>query len=83
MQTPEEILAQLTNILDEMFEVDPADVVPDAHLVDDLDSDSIDAVDLLVRLKELTGLQVDPEQFKSVERVSDVVDVIATVQANQ
>ena len=81
MQTPEEILAQLTNILDEMFEVDPADVTLDAHLLDDLDIDSIDAVDLLVKLKELTGLQVEPEQFKSVERVSDVVDVIAALQA--
>ena len=81
MQTNEEILAQLTSILDEMFEVDPADVTLDAHLVDDLDIDSIDAVDLLVKLKELTGLTVDPEQFKSVERVSDVVDVIATIQA--
>ena len=81
MQTNEEILALLTKILDEMFEVDPADVTMDAHLVDDLDIDSIDAVDLLVKLKELTGLTVEPEQFKAVERVSDVVEVIATLQA--
>jgi len=77
MRSNEDILNQLTEILDEMFEVPPEDVSLDAHLVDDLDIDSIDAVDLLAKLKELTGLQVDPEQFKTVRTVRDVVDTIA------
>lgn len=81
MRSQQDILNQLTEILEEMFEVPPADVSLDAHLVDDLDIDSIDAVDLLARLKETSGLQVDPEQFKAVRTVQDVVETIAALEA--
>ncbi|WP_250460497.1 acyl carrier protein [Microbulbifer litoralis] len=79
----EEILSELTDILVEMFEVDAADVTQDAHLSDDLDIDSIDAVDLIVRLKELTGKKIAPEEFKSVRTVGHVVDAIEKVMAEQ
>jgi acyl carrier protein len=71
-----EIQATLTDILVEMFEVDAVEVTPDAALYDDLDIDSIDAVDLIVRLKDLTGQKVDPEDFKEIRTISDVVDAI-------
>jgi acyl carrier protein len=76
LATRGEIEAKLAEILVEMFEVEAADVTHDALLYDDLDIDSIDAVDLIVRLKELTGKKVDPEQFKEIRTVKDVVDVI-------
>ena len=69
-------LAQLRAVLCDEFELDAADVRPDALLYDDLDIDSIDAVDLLVRLKELTGKDIAPEQFKEVRSVADVVAVL-------
>lgn len=81
MRSQQDILTQLTEILDEMFEVPPESVTLSADLVDDLDIDSIDAVDLLARLKELTGVQVDPEQFKAVRTVADVVNTIAEIEA--
>ncbi len=70
----EEILAELTRILVEMFEVDEADIVPEARLYEDLDIDSIDAIDMVIRLKEITGKKVSPEDFKSVRTVEDVVE---------
>lgn len=70
------ILKTLTGLLEEMFETDPAAVTPAAHLYDDLDIDSIDAVDLIVRLKEITGRKVSPEAFKAVRTVDDVVTAI-------
>ena len=81
MRSREEILGQLVDILDEMFEVPPDTVVLEAHLVDDLDIDSIDAVDMLAKLRETNGIQIDPEQFKSVQTVADVVNVIADIEA--
>lgn len=81
LNNKEEILSELTGILVEMFEVDAADVTPDAQLSDDLDIDSIDAVDLIVRLKELTGKKIAPEEFKSVRTVGDVVTAIEKVMA--
>lgn len=76
MKTREEIFEKLKSILEEMFEVEPNDIVMEAQLYDQLDIDSIDAVDLIARLSEITGIRVEPEQFKSVETVNDVVEVI-------
>ncbi len=59
-----------------MFEVEPNDIVMEAQLYDQLDIDSIVAVDLIARLSEITGIRVEPEQFKSVETVNDVVEVV-------
>ncbi len=72
--TREEIFATLSEYLQEMFEVPADKVAPDARLYEDLDLDSIDAVDLVVRLQELTGRKIKPDQFKTVRTVSDVVD---------
>ncbi len=76
MQNQDEILEQLKQVLEELFEVDPAKVKPEAHLYEDLDLDSIDAVDLVIKLKEITGKMANPEEFKSVRTVSDVVNVV-------
>ena len=77
MSSRDDIESTLTDILVEMFEVEQSEVTLDAHLFDDLDIDSIDAVDLIVRLKEYTSAEIDPERAKSVRTVGDVVDLVA------
>ena len=72
----ESILTELQRILTEQFELDRHAITPEAHLYQDLDIDSIDAVDLMVELKELTGRKLDPETFKQVRTVGDVVDAL-------
>ena len=72
--TENQILDELRKILADTFEIDPARVTLDAHLFDELDLDSIDAVDLVVKLQELTGRRIAPKEFKSVRTVGDVVD---------
>lgn len=74
--TKDELFARIAQILHEDFEVDPAKIVPAAQLYADLDIDSIDAVDLIVRLKPLLGGNVRPDAFKQVRTVQDVVDVL-------
>jgi acyl carrier protein len=71
----------LVSVLVEMFEIDPALITPAAHLFDDLDIDSIDAVDLVVKIRELTGRKVKPEEFKQVRTVNDVVDAVEKMLA--
>ncbi len=82
LNSQEEILATLRGILEEMFETDPDAVVPAALLYDDLDIDSIDAVDLIIRLKDLTGRKVSPEEFKAVRTVGDVITAIEKLLRN-
>jgi acyl carrier protein len=72
--TRDEILAALSATLTELFEVPPEKITLEATLFEDLDLDSIDAVDLVVRLQDLTGRKIKPEQFKTVRTVGDVLD---------
>ena len=76
MQTKEDVLEKLKAVLEELFEIEPGDVELGSHLYDDLDLDSIDAVDLVIKLKDITGKMASPEEFKAARTVSDVVDVI-------
>jgi acyl carrier protein len=76
----EDIYPMLVDMLHEMFELDKSKITPDANLYSDLDIDSIDAVDLAVKLKELTGKRLQPEVFKSVRTVQDVVNALAALQ---
>lgn len=76
MKTKEDIYATLKDILIDMFEVEESAISPEAHLYDELDIDSIDAVDLVVKLKELTGKKIQPEEFKNARTVQDVVEAV-------
>ncbi|TWT13698.1 acyl carrier protein [Reyranella sp. CPCC 100927] len=76
MLSRSDILDMLRAYLDEMFEVAPARVSLDAKLYEDLDLDSIDAVDLVVRLQEVTGQKIKPDMFKNVRTVGDVVNCV-------
>jgi acyl carrier protein len=76
MKTQEEILASVVQVLHETFGIDRARITPEADLYADLDIDSIDAIDLLVKLQKLTGKRLSPEGFKSVRKIKDVVEVI-------
>ncbi len=69
----QQILARLRELLADKFEVDPARVTLEADLYNDLDLDSIDAVDLVIKLQEMTGKRIKPEEFRGVRTIGDVV----------
>lgn len=80
----DEIFVKLREILVSVFELEESEVTPEALLVDDLDLDSIDAIDLVVKMKEFTPEgkpAVDASIFKEVKTVQDVVDALASVWA--
>ncbi|QBK05261.1 acyl carrier protein [Hylemonella gracilis] len=74
--TKDDILQKIVSILHDTFDIEVARITPEARLYDDLDIDSIDAIDLIVQLKPLLGKRLQPEAFKSVRTVQDVVDAI-------
>jgi acyl carrier protein len=76
MNSRDEILNIIKKIMLEMFEIEEDKVTLAARLYEDLDFDSIDAVDMIVKLKETTGKDVKPEDFKAARTVGDVVDAI-------
>ncbi|KAA2285945.1 acyl carrier protein [Arenimonas fontis] len=75
----QQIFEHVTSILGETFGIAPERVRPDARLGEDLDIDSIDAVDLIVQLKPLLGGNLKPEAFRSVRTIQNVVDALHTM----
>ncbi len=71
-----QIFEKIKNALVNEFEMDPAKVVPEARLYEDLNFDSIDAVDLIVKFKSMLPHNVDPEGFKNMRTLQDVVDAL-------
>jgi acyl carrier protein len=70
------VLDTLRNVLAAEFEIEPQSITLHANLMDDLDIDSIDAIDILARLRELTGKDLPAEALKNVRTVGDVVALV-------
>ncbi|HHJ4328568.1 TPA: acyl carrier protein [Klebsiella pneumoniae] len=83
MQSREEIFATLRDALVELFELEPERVTPEANLYQDLEIDSIDAVDLIDHIKRQTGKKIAAEQFKAVRTVGDVVEAVFQLVSDQ
>lgn len=79
----DEIFVRLREILVDSFGLDAGAVTREAHLLEDLDLDSIDAIDLAVRLEEETGLKLDDDELRGVRRVDDIVEIVHTKLAGR
>lgn len=77
MQSNDEVFTLLRDALVELFELEAEQVTLEANLYEDLEIDSIDAIDLIDHLKQQTGKKIAAEEFKAVRTVGDVVDAIA------
>jgi acyl carrier protein len=73
---PQDVFKALKDTLVEQFDIEADKITPEARLYEDLDLDSIDAVDMIIKLQEITGRKISPEDFKSVRTVADVQHVI-------
>ncbi len=74
--TKEQILDELKKILTEELEIDENDIKPEANLFQDLDLDSIDAVDIAVRMQKFTDKKLSPAEFKKIQTINDVVEAV-------
>ncbi|MBQ0711636.1 MAG: acyl carrier protein [Porticoccus sp.] len=83
MKTREAVYLKVVEILSDLFEVDVTDISESSRLYDDLDIDSIDAIDLVVELKSYAGKKIGPDDFKSVRSVGDVVNAVCELLGNE
>ena len=74
----DEIFEILKKALVELFEIDESKVVPEAKIYEDLQIDSIDAIDLVDYVKKNTGYKLMPDDFKNIQTLGDIVDAVAT-----
>ena len=79
MYTKDEIFQNIKEILVKEFDVNADELKPESLLVEDLDLDTIDAVDLVVRLQKIIGCKVEPDDFKQIRTLQDMVDAIEKI----
>ncbi|QIM62078.1 acyl carrier protein [Pasteurellaceae bacterium Orientalotternb1] len=80
--TEQEIQKVLTDALVSLFEIDAEKITLDTHLYQDLEIDSIDAIDLIDYIKRQTGYKLQAEDFRNVRTVRDVIDAVKKISAN-
>jgi acyl carrier protein len=71
----DQILAEIVRMMSERFEMDPEEIRPESRLFEDLDLDSIDAIDMAVKMQDLTGKRVEESSLRTLRTVKDVVDL--------
>jgi len=76
MRDKERILAEVRTAMVELFELEPERITLAARLYDDLEIDSIDAIDLIDRLRQVSGKKIPAERFRSVRTIGDLVDSV-------
>lgn len=79
MHTREQILNTVKEILINDFECEEDKLTPEAKLFEDLDLDSIDAIDLIVRLQKIINKKVNPEDFKQIRTLQDIVVTVEKI----
>lgn len=71
-----EVEEYIKEILVELFEIDKEELKPEAKLYEDLDIDSIDAVEMLIEIKKTIKEDINPEQFSDAKTLQDIVDIV-------
>lgn len=74
--TRAEIYNRIVGILVKSFELDPSDIRPESRLFEDLDLDSIDAIDMFVELHDVTGRRIDVAVARKIRTVDDIVNLV-------
>ena len=79
--TEQEIRQLLTDALVNLFEIEPERITPETNLYQDLEIDSIDAIDLIDHIKRESGRKLKADDFRNVRTVEDVVQAVLRIDA--
>lgn len=74
--TEEQVFAEVATILSDSFELARDRIRPESTLYEELDLDSIDAIDIFTQLREITGRRPDPAEARKVRTVAELVDFV-------
>lgn len=74
------IIKKVNNILEEEFEIDLELLKPEALLKDDLNLDSLDAVDMIVAIDHEFGVRIEENEAKNLQKLEDIYNMIHKLQ---
>lgn len=72
------MLERIQKVFEETMNVDASEVVPTANLAEDLDIDSLAAVELALELENEFGIEISDDELANLKTVQDVMDCIAS-----
>lgn len=70
------MLEEIKAVLEEAINVDPDNVVPEARLKEDLEIDSLSAVELSLELETKFDITIDDEELANLVTVQDIIDIV-------
>ncbi len=73
----EQIFDHVRTTMADMFELSVEDIHVDSKVFEELDLDSIDAIDLVAKLQQFTGQRIGEDAMRKVRTVGDIVDLLA------
>ena len=69
---------RVREIVAEQLERDVNEVTNTASLIDDLGADSLDIVELVMKMEEEFGIEIPDEEAEKIKTVNDVIQYIKT-----
>ena len=77
-----EIIGAVNEIFEEYFEIERERLLPEAHIFEDLELDSLDVVDLVVAMQEKFGVRIrDDERIRSIRTLRDVYEFVLALRS--
>ncbi len=83
MITEKVIFERIQRVLVESFEIEEHKVTLEAHLYEDLDLDSLDAIDLAVQLSSEADIKLEEEEMKTIRTIGDIVRIGTKALVNE
>ncbi|MFH2069907.1 MAG: acyl carrier protein [Elusimicrobiota bacterium] len=78
-----DIETRVKEIIVERLGVDPAEVTPQSHFINDLGADSLDTVELVMAFEEDFGMEIPDEEAEKITTVGQAVDYIKSHQVQK
>ena len=74
--TKEEVISTINQFLVEDFEIEESRLKPENLITTDIGIDSLDIVDIIVRVNEVFGFKLDKNELVNVKTLGDFYELI-------
>jgi acyl carrier protein len=76
-----DIADQVTELVADQLGADREKIVPDAHFIDDLGADSLDVVELVMRIEEEFGVSIPDADAETIQTVGEAIAYLEKAKA--
>lgn len=74
--TPEQVREEIRNRVAELTERNPSEISDTARFIEDLDIDSLMAIELMVTLDKEYKIDISEEEFRNIKNVNEAVEIV-------